>query len=124
MEEQNTNSTNSPQSVQMSLNENNLGVISHLLGLFTSFVGPLVMYFLYKETATEKLKSNIINTLNWQISLLIYLMISALLSIIIIGALGILVFSILNIIFSILGAIESNKGNIYKYPATINFIKN
>lgn len=123
MEEQNTTNTNIPQPVKASLNENNLGIIVHLLGLFTSFAGPLVMYFLYKETATEKLKSNIINTLNWQISLLIYLMVSIVLSIIVIGILGTIVFSILNIIFSILGAIESNKGNIYKYPMTINFVK-
>jgi uncharacterized Tic20 family protein len=124
MEEQ-----NKPQPIQMSFNENNLGIIAHLLGLFTSFIGPLVMYLLYKETATEKLKSNIINTLNWQISLAIYLVISLylvisfVLTIIIVGALGLFVFSILNMIFSILGAIEANKGNVYKYPITINFIK-
>ena len=129
MEENTTNNNTNltpvatPQPVQMSFNEHNLGIVVHLLGLFTSFVGPLVMYFLYKDTATEKLKGNIINALNWQISLTIYLVISFVLTIILIGALGVMIFSILNIVFSILGAIEANKGNVYKYPMTINFIK-
>jgi len=118
MEEQ-----NKPQPVQVSLNENNLGVLTHILGFFTSFIGPLIMYFLYKDTATEKLKGNIINSLNWQISLIIYIVVSMILSLILIGVIGIFVFSILNIIFSILGAVEANKGNVYKYPITINFLK-
>lgn len=129
MEENTTNNNTNPtpvatpQPVQMSINEHNLGIVVHLLGLFTSFVGPLVMYFLYKDTATEKLKGNIINALNWQISLGIYLLVSVVLTVIIIGALGIFIFSLLNLIFCILGAIESNKGNVYKYPLTINFVK-
>lgn len=114
---------NKPQPVAASVDEHNLGVVSHILGLFTSIVGPIVMYFLYKDTATEKLRGNIVNTLNWQISLVIYTLVSFVLTIIVIGALGIVILSILNIVFSIIGAVEASKGNIYKYPLTINFIK-
>ncbi len=112
-----------PQTVNADLNENNLAVITHLLGLFTSFIGPLIMYLVYKDTATEKLRSHIIDALNWQISLIIYLIISSLLMIILIGFVGFFILTILSILFPILAALEANKGNHYKYPLTINFLK-
>lgn len=131
-----------PQPVQMNLNENNLGLAAHILGLVTSFIGPLIMYFLYRDTATKKLRANIINTLNWQLSFLVLAVVSmgyifyevnklynlstaenfSLNSVkIVVGIIYLL--QVLNIIFSITGAIKSLKGKIYKYPISINFIK-
>jgi uncharacterized Tic20 family protein len=112
---------NQPQEVN--LNENGLGIIVHLLGIFTGVIGALIMYLIFKDTGTKKLRENIANALNWQISLFIYMLVSGILSIILIGILGILVFSLMNLIFCILGAVEANKGSVYKYPLTINFIK-
>ena len=114
---------NKPQTVQADLNENNLSVITHILGLFTSFIGPLIMYLIYKDTATEKLRSHMIGALNWQISLLIYFFISGILMIVLIGFLGIVILTILRIVFPILAAVEAHKGNSYKYPLTIILFK-
>jgi len=118
MEEQ-----NKPQPIQINTNENNLGTIVHLLGLFTWFIGPLIMYLLYKETASQNLKENMINTINWQISYGLYMLISFFLILVIIGLIGIFVLIILDIVFSIIGAIDANKGKVYKYPLAISFIK-
>lgn len=142
MEEQNTTNTNSPQPVKISLNENNLGIIVHLLGLFTSFAGPLVMYFLYKEKTTEKLRTNISNTINWQLTIFLIPIISfgyifyeveklynfateenfSMITVLITVGINVIV-QVLNLILSVIGAIKSYKGNVYRYPLAINFIK-
>jgi uncharacterized Tic20 family protein len=43
--------------------------------------------------------------------------------IILIGFLGLVVFSILNLIFSIIGAVKASEGKFWKYPISIPFFK-
>lgn len=142
MEEQNSINKINQQSTETTLSENKLGSIVHILGLLTSFMGPLVMYFLYKEKTTEKLRINISNTINWQLTIFLIPIISfgyifyeveklynlatvetfSMSSVFI--AIGINVFvQVINLILSVIGAIKSYKGDVYKYPMTINFVK-
>lgn len=134
---------NKAQPVQVSSNENNLGVITHILGLFTSFIGPLIMYFLYKDTATEKLKGNIINSLNFQLT---FVIIQILLMIfmnhqlnnifdmakdgkefssypVYIGVSLVFLVSLVNAVASITGAVLAAKNKIFNYYIAIKFIK-
>lgn len=105
-----------------SANDNNLAVVAHILGLFTSFVGPLIMYFIYKENGSEFLKNNIKNSLNFQISIFIYSLAAVPFSFIIIGLLVIFILSILNLIFCIVAAVKSSSGEEYNYPISLKLV--
>jgi uncharacterized Tic20 family protein len=114
---------------QVTLNENNLALVAHLSGLIAPVIGPIIFFILFKDSQNNMLKQNTVNVFNWNMSLIIYSMIlgaifgTGILSILFIGFFLFLVLGILNLIFSILGAIEANKGGVYKYPMTIEFIK-
>ncbi len=101
-------------------NDKTMGVLSHVLGIFTGFIGPLVIYLVAKD---EFNKSQAKEALNWQISLLIYMIISGILIIILVGILLIGILSLLNLVFCIIAAVRASNGTPWKYPMTIRFIK-
>lgn len=115
------NQTN--KKVSVNVNEQNLGTIAHISGLFLSFLGPLVIYLLFKDSVSENTHKNIINSLNFNISMIIYYLGASLLSLVLIGLLILPVLFILNIVFTIIGTIEASKGGVYKYPLSIELIK-
>ena len=52
-----------------------LAVLTHILGLITGFIGPLVLYLVAKDNYTKEHSKH---ALNWQISYAIYIIISML----------------------------------------------
>jgi uncharacterized Tic20 family protein len=100
--------------------DNTLGITAHALGIVFPVFGTLIMYLLYKDTASTKLKQNIINAFNFQLSVTIY---SLALVITFIGAFLLPILALATLILSIMGIIEANKGGVYKYPLTIEIIK-
>jgi len=100
--------------------ERTLGILSHVLGLFTSFIGPLIIYLASEDKFS---KDQAKEALNWQFSLIIYSIISAILMIILIGFLLIIALGIMNLVFSIIAAIKASEGKTYQYPLTIRFFK-
>lgn len=101
--------------------DNTLGMLAHLLAIFTGFVGPLIIYLLSKENKFAK--ENARHALNFQISLMIYLVISFILVFVLIGAFLMWFLSIFALIVEIIGTVSAYQGNIYKYPLEIPFIK-
>ena len=61
--------------------------------------------------------------LNFQISMLIYVIISAILTLILIGFAFLVILYVMNIILTIIAAIKANEGVTYRYPLTMRFIK-
>ena len=100
--------------------DNTLPILTHLLGLFTGFLGPLIIFFASKDKTT---KSHAKVVLNWQFSLIIYSAISGILMLILIGFLGFIALGIMNTIFSIIGAVRASEKEIWKYPLSIKFFK-
>jgi uncharacterized protein len=100
--------------------DNTLNIITHVLGLFSGFIGALIIFLVTKE---KDVKEHAKKALNWQISLLIYSFISGILIFVLIGFLLIPILGILNIIFCIMAAIKANKGELWNYPLTIQFLK-
>jgi hypothetical protein len=83
---------------------------------------PIVMW------ATNKNDSQIIdahgkNVINWMISLIIYLIVSGFLCLILIGIPILLALFICSIVFTIMGAVKANNGQVWKYPMSIRFFK-
>lgn len=102
--------------------EKSLAILSHLLGLFISFIGPLIIY-LVSEDKNKFVKENSKNALNFQLTVLLAYFISFILMFILIGFLFIFVVITLDLIFSIIGCVKASEGKVYVYPLAIKFIK-
>lgn len=96
----------------------------HVGGIIIGFISPLLGYLLLKDRSAF-VGQNSKNALNFQITLDIALIVAYILTGVTFGILFFLpvVLGILNIVFSILGAVAANRGEVYKYPLTIAFIK-
>jgi len=87
-----------------------------------SFLIPLFIW-LSKKDQSETIAMHAKASLNFQISMAIYLIISGLFAILLIGIPFLIIIPLVNLICVILATIEADKGNLYKYPFTINFVK-
>jgi len=99
-------------------------MLAHLLGAFTGFIGPLLIWLLKKDSdpfVDDQGKE----ALNFQLTILIAMFASVVLAVVSCGFLFFLplVPAILNLIFCILGAVEANKGVAYRYPLALRMIQ-
>lgn len=97
-----------------------LAVIVHILGLFFWFLGPLVVLLVSKSNYVKK---NARAALNWQLSRIVYSLISIVLIIIFVGLFMLVALSIANVVFCIIAAVKAGEGTSWRYPLTIRFLK-
>lgn len=102
--------------------ERTMAMLCHLLGLFTSFVGPLILW-LIKKDEMKFVDDQGKEALNFQITVAIASVIASLLTFVCIGLILLPAIGLADIIFCILAAVAANKGQAYRYPATIRLIK-
>lgn len=100
--------------------DRSLPVLTHILALFTGFIGPLII-LLATQDADAKVHAR--HALNWQISLVIYLFVSFLLAFVLVGIPLLFALSLCNFIFCILAAVKAGNGDRWDYPMTIRFLK-
>ena len=106
-----------------------MAMLCHLLS-FVGFIGiplgnilgPLVLWLIKKDQdalvdATGK------EVLNFQISAFIYGIVCALLFFVFIGVILLPILIIMVVVYTIIGAMKANEGQLYRYPFTIRFIK-
>jgi len=103
----------------MAEQDKTLGILSHVLAIFTWVVGPLIVYVVADDEFT---KDNARNALNWQISLTIYSIVSGILTIVLIGIVMLAVLGLLNIVFCVMAAVKASDGETWEYPITINLM--
>jgi uncharacterized Tic20 family protein len=101
--------------------DRNFAMLAHLLGIFTSFLGSLIIW-LIKKDESPFVAQEAKEALNFQITLMIGYVIAAVLSIVLVGMLLFPVLYVLNIVFCILGAVTASKGRGYRYPFAIRLI--
>ncbi len=119
----------SSKSVKKSVNvrkhthdDNMIGMLAHLTGLLFGLLGPLVIYILKKDEKGLS-RENARHALNFQISIIIYMVASIILMVVIVGFFTFVGIWILSIITQIMGSIKAYEGQIYEYPLEIEFIK-
>ena len=100
--------------------DNTLPVLAHILGLFTGWLGPLIILLVTKE---ERVKNHARMALNWQLSFIIYSIVSGILILAFIGFVLLGVIFVLDVIFCIMAAVKAGRGELWKYPLTIPFLK-
>ncbi len=101
-----------------------LALITHLSGIILSFVVPLVIWLVNKDRADKGwLNDQAKEALNFQITVLIGYVLSAVLAVILIGGVLGLAIWVANIILCILAGVKANEGVAYRYPFALRLIK-
>ena len=99
---------------------------SALLGLFFHFLGhllgPLIVW-LVKRGDSPEIDAHGKESLNFQISMLIYDAIAAILCVVLIGIPILIALWVLNTVLVIIASIQASEGKFYRSPITIRLIK-
>jgi len=101
-----------------------MGMLCHLLGAFTSFLGPLVIWLLKKDEMAFVDREGK-EALNFQITVMIVVLPSMLLAVPTCGVTAILgmLAGLANMILGIIGAVKASGGESYTYPFAIRLVK-
>jgi len=122
--EQNVN-TEQPvgaEQTEIKKDDRNMAMLCHLLAIFTGFLGPLIIWLIKKDDSPF-VDDQGKEALNFQLTVLIAMVVSGFLTIICIGAVMLVAVWIVDIIFCILASIKASRGEAYRYPMSIRFIK-
>ena len=99
--------------------------LSHLLGYsvvpILGLATPIIIWQLLKDDYPS-LDEHGRNATNWIISELIYVLISALLIVVMVGIPMLVVLGIVGVIFPILAGLKANDGVVWQYPLTMKFV--
>jgi len=101
-----------------------MALLAHVLGIFTSFVVPLIIW-LVKKDDDEFIADQAKEALNFHITVIIAYFGVIVISVITMG-IGALLFPVLGIGVLVLGMIaglKANDGIAYRYPCTLRLIK-
>jgi uncharacterized protein len=102
--------------------DKNMAMLCHLLAIFTSFIGPLVIWLIKKDESpfvNEQGKE----ALNFQITVIIAMCVSGLLTFVCIGALLIPVVGVVDLVFCIMATVKTSRGEAYRYPVSLRLLK-
>ena len=111
-----------PDEFDPTQDEKNVALLCHVLTLLVGFVAPLVIYLLKKDES-DFVKYHAIESLNFQISLFIYIMASVVLMLVIISVFLAIVIGVAALILVIIATVKASEGKTYRYPLTIRLIK-
>jgi uncharacterized Tic20 family protein len=106
--------------------ERNWAVGAHLSGfvaayLALGFIGPLVV-MLTGGSRSAYVRRHAVEALNFNLSVLIYLAVSGVLAIVLIGLPMLVAVGILYVVASIRGAMAASRGEQYRYPLSFRFV--
>ena len=94
-----------------------------LLGNGIGFLlGPLITWLIKKDDHPF-IDEHGKESLNFQITMFIALLLCIPLTLIVIGIVFVPIILVLMVVFPIIGGINANAGNSYRYPLTIRFVK-
>ncbi len=115
-----------PSTLLPTPDERNWAMLSHL-GAFVAawlalgLVAPLIV-MLTKGRDSEYVRRHAVESLNFQLSSLLWIAISAVLTLILVGFVLLLAYGILYLVVVIRAGVAASNGRDYRYPFTIRFV--
>lgn len=94
----------------------------HTVVPIAGLIAPIVIWQLKKDELPN-IDEHGKNAVNWIISQMIYVGVSAILCLVLIGIPMLIALGVVTIIFPIVAAIKASKGEVWKYPLSIAFLK-
>lgn len=113
---------------EISQDEKNWALICHISALsgflipFGNIIAPLVIWQM-KKNELPFVDDQGKEALNFQISMTIYMIVSAFLILIAIGILLIIIVGLVSLILTVIAAINASNGTAYRYPLTIRLVE-
>ena len=101
--------------------DKNIATVTHLGGTVFSFIPALIVWILKKDDSAY-IADQAKEALNFQITVLIASFIAGILIWLLIGIILLPIIWILNVVFCIIAAIASSKGEAYRYPLCLRLI--
>ncbi len=108
----------------MSNDEKTMGALCHFLALtgfvipFGNILGPLIIW-LVKKNESAFVDQQGRESLNFQLNVMVWALISGVLVFVLIGVLLIFVVMVVMLVFTIIGGVRASNGESYKYPLPI-----
>ncbi|PZE61249.1 DUF4870 domain-containing protein [Curtobacterium sp. MCPF17_047] len=96
--------------------------LTHVGGIFSNVLVPVIAYLVLRDRGNF-VREHTRAALNFHITMAIAYFAGILTSVLGIGFLVITATGIVSIVFGILAALAANQGQFYRYPLTIEFIK-
>ena len=109
---------------EVSQDDKTMGMIAHLSGIVAGFIGPLVIWLINKDkTDKDWLIGQAKEALNFQITVVIAMIIAIVLMFVLIGMLLVPLIAIGNLVLCIMAGMKANSGEDYRYPFALRLIK-
>ena len=96
--------------------------LTHVGGIVFHWLAPLIAYLVLKDRGPF-VRWHTRQALNFQLTLVLAYIAGFVLSLVFVGFFVILAAFVLNIVFGIVAALAANRGEFYKYPIAIEFVK-
>ena len=109
------------QDQQPTTDEKNLALLSHIGTFFGGVIVPLVVW-LVKKDESRFISDHAKESLNFQISLVIYVVASFVLVFILVGFILLFAIGVFAFITTIMGTIAASSGKPFQYPLCIRLI--
>jgi uncharacterized Tic20 family protein len=102
-------------------------MLSHLLSfvaayLFLGFVAPLIIMLVFGPRSAF-VRANAVESLNFNLTWLLYGIIGVILALLLIGFLILIALGIAYLVLVIIASVRANNGEVYRYPLTIRFVR-
>ena len=102
------------------------GMLAHLLSFVAAyialgFVAPLVVLLVFGPRSAY-VRAQAVESLNFNLSWLLYAIVAGILVIIGIGLLILLALGIAYVVLVVIASVRANNGQLYRYPLTIRFM--
>ena len=98
-----------------------LSLLAHIVLSGFAILVPVIMWIIKKDESPY-IADHGREAINFQISLIIYSIIAAIFSIVLIGLPFLLLIPIYALICMVIAAVAANRGELYRYPMTIRFL--
>lgn len=101
--------------------EKGMATLAHALAIFTGFLGPLVIYLMARDDQPF-VKHHAAESLNFQITVLLAVIVSFVLIFVLIGIVLLPLVGLGALILEIMAAVNANRGDWYRYPINLRLV--
>jgi uncharacterized Tic20 family protein len=103
------------------------GMLAHLLSFVAAyialgFLAPLIVLIVFGQRSAY-VRANAVESLNFNLSWLLYAIVAGILLIIGIGLLILIALGIAYVVLVIIASVRANNGEFFRYPLTIRFVR-
>ena len=103
------------------------GMLAHLLSFVAAyialgFVAPLIVLLIFGPRSAF-VRANAVESLNFNLSWLLYAVVGVILIVLGIGILILIALGLAYVVLIIIASFRANNGELYRYPLTVRFIR-